>query len=143
MTLSMSAQSAALRHMGPTWSMDQASGSTPARLTRPYVGLSPVMPHSAAGMRMEPPVSEPSVPALPGGAVVRVEALGAEGELMHVELAEIDRPRGGEPRHHGGVLVGDPVAEDPRAPGRPDATGQVEVLQRDGHAVQRAQPIPR
>src|SRR2546427_11058324 len=64
----MSPQSAALRHMGPTWSMDQASGSTPARLTRPYVGLIPDSPHSEAGMRMEPPVSEPRAPGqMPAG----------------------------------------------------------------------------
>ena len=48
--------------MGPTWSNDHASGSTPARLTRPYVGLRPLIPQSDAGMRMDPPVSEPSAP---------------------------------------------------------------------------------
>src|SRR5262245_62048105 len=58
----MSAQSRAERVIGPMWSIDHASGSTPARLTRPYVGLSPVMPHSEAGMRIELPVSEPSEP---------------------------------------------------------------------------------
>ncbi len=39
---------------------DQDSGKAPARETRPYVGLIPVTAHSAAGQRMEPPVSEPS-----------------------------------------------------------------------------------
>src|SRR5467141_3227194 len=33
---------------------------TPARLTRPNVGMSPTMPQSDAGPRIEPPVSEPS-----------------------------------------------------------------------------------
>src|SRR4051794_39976898 len=32
----------------------------PYRDTRPYVGLRPTTPQSAAGWRMEPPVSEPS-----------------------------------------------------------------------------------
>src|SRR5467141_4113935 len=60
MAPSISAQSRAERVIGPTWSIDHASGSTPARLTRPYVGLRPVIPQSDAGMRIEPPVSEPS-----------------------------------------------------------------------------------
>ncbi len=33
---------------------------TPARLTSPNVGMRPTMPHSEAGPRIEPPVSEPS-----------------------------------------------------------------------------------
>src|SRR4030095_12818758 len=33
---------------------------TPARLTRPNVGMSPTMPQSDAGPRIDPPVSEPS-----------------------------------------------------------------------------------
>src|SRR5258708_35516053 len=35
---------------------------TPKVLTRPYVGLSPVMPQHADGMRIEPPVSLPMEP---------------------------------------------------------------------------------
>ncbi len=31
----------------------------PARLTRPKVGLMPTVPHRLAGMRIEPPVSDP------------------------------------------------------------------------------------
>src|SRR4051812_23388224 len=52
--------SRAVRHIGPTWSSDHASGTTPAVLMAPYVGLNPVMPQSAAGRRIDPPVSEPS-----------------------------------------------------------------------------------
>src|SRR6516225_11851006 len=48
--------------MGPTWSMDGASGSTPATLTRPQVGLQPATPQYAAGRVIEPPVCEPSAP---------------------------------------------------------------------------------
>ena len=33
---------------------------TPARLTRPNVGISPTTPQSDAGPRIDPPVSEPS-----------------------------------------------------------------------------------
>src|SRR5256885_13984285 len=48
---------------GPRWSIDQENGITPARLTRPYVGLSPTTPQQAAGSRIEPPVSLPMAPA--------------------------------------------------------------------------------
>ena len=34
-------------------------GITPARETRPYVAFSPTTPESPAGIRIEPPVSEP------------------------------------------------------------------------------------
>ena len=54
------ARSATRRANGPTWSNDHASGTTPARETRPNVGLSPNTPHSAAGTRIEPLVSVPS-----------------------------------------------------------------------------------
>ena len=36
------------------------SGTTPSIGTRRAVGLKPTMPHTAAGMRTEPPVSVPS-----------------------------------------------------------------------------------
>ena len=55
-----SAQSAAVRAIGPTWSSVHASDMTPSRGTRPYVGLSPVTPQSEAGIRIDPPVSVPS-----------------------------------------------------------------------------------
>src|SRR5437879_3170239 len=59
MTWSINAVSAAVRAMGPAWSRLQLSGMIPARLMRPYVGLSPTMPQNEAGLRMEPPVSLP------------------------------------------------------------------------------------
>ena len=40
-------------------SSDQESGKTPAVLIRPKEGRSPTTPHSAAGMRTDPPVSVP------------------------------------------------------------------------------------
>src|SRR6476659_9398898 len=60
MTLRMSAQSSALRASGPTVSSVNDSGIALARLTRPLVGLKPLTPQKCAGMRIEPPVSEPS-----------------------------------------------------------------------------------
>src|SRR5258708_32877267 len=53
------AQSFTDRVIGPAWSMVHDRPITPVRGTRPWVGLSPVMPQYAAGMRMEPPVSVP------------------------------------------------------------------------------------
>src|SRR5678816_776681 len=54
------AQSRTVRASGPTLSCDHARGIAPYVLTRPLVGLKPTTPHSAAGVRIEPPVSEPS-----------------------------------------------------------------------------------
>ncbi len=69
------AQSSTVRAIGPVWSSVQDSGTTPARLTRPYVGLSPAMPQNAAGPRMEPPVSEPSAPTVSPAASAAPEPL--------------------------------------------------------------------
>ena len=49
-----------MRAIGPTWSSVHAIGITPRLLTRPYVGFRPTVPQYAAGMRIDPPVSEPS-----------------------------------------------------------------------------------
>jgi hypothetical protein len=62
MTPSIAAASAALRHIGPTWSSESANGKTPYRLTRPHVGLIPVRPQVADGNLIEPPVSLPIDP---------------------------------------------------------------------------------
>ena len=59
---SISAASRTRRVIGPTWSSDPASGTTPRVLTRPNVGLRPTMPQHAAGWRIDPPVSEPMAP---------------------------------------------------------------------------------
>src|SRR6266513_5609318 len=47
---------------GPIWSSDEANATRPKRETRPYVGLKPTTPDSAAGCRIEPPVSLPNAP---------------------------------------------------------------------------------
>ena len=44
----------------PTVSSEDANAISPYREMRPYVGLSPTTPQSAAGCRTEPPVSVPS-----------------------------------------------------------------------------------
>src|SRR5437764_3766395 len=44
----------------PIWSTLDPNATRPLRLTRPYVGLSPTTPQSAAGWRTDPPVSDPS-----------------------------------------------------------------------------------
>src|SRR5262245_12220945 len=72
---SSSAASRTVRVIGPTWSFDHDRAIAPARLTRPYVGLSPTMPQQAAGRRMDPPVSVPSAPTARPAATAAPEPL--------------------------------------------------------------------
>lgn len=44
---------------GPPWSRELEKATMPYRDTAPYVGLTPTVPVTAAGWRMEPPVSVP------------------------------------------------------------------------------------
>src|SRR5690606_27769951 len=60
-TASASAQSATLFAIGPMLSRAYESGNPPSVGTRYWLGFHPTMPQSAAGMRVEPPVSEPMV----------------------------------------------------------------------------------
>src|ERR1700688_4811095 len=62
-TPSISALSSTDLVIGPALSRDHASGVTPYRLTRPYVGFMPTMPQYPDGRRIDPPVSVPSAPA--------------------------------------------------------------------------------
>src|SRR3954452_14256453 len=55
-----SAASCTVVAKGPIWSSDEAKAMRPYRDTRPYEGLKPTTPQSAAGWRIEPPVSDPS-----------------------------------------------------------------------------------
>src|SRR5437016_11654663 len=59
MAASTSPQSCAVRAIGPSLSIVQESAMAPCRLTSPYVGRRPVTPQYAAGVRIEPEVSEP------------------------------------------------------------------------------------
>src|SRR6266513_4722415 len=56
---STSAQSSALLPIGPSLSIVHERAIAPWRLTRPYVGRRPVTPQKAAGVPMDPDVSEP------------------------------------------------------------------------------------
>lgn len=56
---STSAASSAPRAIGPSLSSVQHSAIAPWRLTSPYVGRKPVTPQKAAGVMIEPEVSEP------------------------------------------------------------------------------------
>ena len=64
-----------MRASGPIESSVVDSGTAPCRLTSPYVGLNPVMPQSDAGIRMEPPVSEPSATGASAAATATAEPL--------------------------------------------------------------------
>src|SRR5881409_440117 len=57
----------------PTWSSEDANAISPKREIRPYVGLSPTTPHSAAGCRTEPPVSVPSAQTASPAATAAAE----------------------------------------------------------------------
>src|SRR5206468_11703512 len=57
---STTAQSSALRAIGPILSSVHESAIAPCRLTSPYVGRKPVTPQYADGVPMEPEVSDPS-----------------------------------------------------------------------------------
>jgi hypothetical protein len=58
-TASAAAHSATVRARGPRESREKESGNAPARGTRRAVGLKPTTPLSEAGIRTEPPVSDP------------------------------------------------------------------------------------
>ena len=58
-TSSATAASATEVANGPIWSRLEAKAISPMRLTTPYVGFTPTTPHSAAGWRIDPPVSLP------------------------------------------------------------------------------------
>src|SRR5688572_20391857 len=59
MSSSTSADSRTVFVTMPIWSRLDANATRPQRDTRPYVGLRPTTPQSAAGWRTDPPVSEP------------------------------------------------------------------------------------
>ena len=58
-TASAAAHSATVFAIGPIESSVNDSGNAPSVGTRCLLGFQPTMPHSAAGMRVEPPVSVP------------------------------------------------------------------------------------
>ena len=64
MLSSISAQSAAVSAMGPRWSRDLLSGTTPSVDTSPRVGFRPVTPQQEAGIRIEKQTGRSDVNAL-------------------------------------------------------------------------------
>ena len=64
------AQQSTLLAIGPAESSERESGTVPASDTVAAVGLKPVRPQKADGMRIEPPVSVPSAPAAMSSATV-------------------------------------------------------------------------
>ena len=116
-------------------------------------------PHRAAGIGAERGVRHlgrdqgaGAAAGAPGNAlrVPRIAALAEHrvgrdhtpGELLHVGLADQYRALGLEPPDHGSVAVGDVVGEVGGAAGGAHACRLDVVLERDGHAVQEAEPAP-
>ena len=133
----------------------------PCRLTTPYVGFTPTTPHSAAGWRIEPPVSLPKLsaenPAATAAALPPLDPpgtrLGSSGlrvgpnaEFSVLEpianssrfvLPTMTAPAAFEPGDDGGVVGRLPALEDLRRAGRRDAPGAHVVLERDRHPGER------
>ena len=137
------------------------SGTTPSVEISPSVGFSPTMPHAAAGMRIEPPVSVPTDPKhMPFASAAaeppleppadRVGSCGlphrperglvagrAERELVQVGLADDDGAGVAQAADDRRVVAGcRGGTRDPDVVGVPATS--TEILDRDGNAVQRA-----
>ncbi len=129
-TASALAQSATERAIGPIESSVNDSGKAPCVGTRWRLGLKPTMPQSAAGMRVEPPVSLPieishmrvgggdraagrgaagnarAVGRIARRAEMRIGADAGIGKLGHVGLGDDDRARRAQALHDDRVLRG-------------------------------------
>ena len=81
------------------------------------------------------------VPRVPGRAHVGVGAPAAHGELDGVGLAEHDHARRDGPLRERGGDRRDPLGPDLRATGRHAPLEVDQVLERDGHAVERAHAV--
>ena len=123
------------------------------------------MPHAAAGMRMDPPVSVPidasdmpvataiaDPPLDPPGdrdgslRVARGTKRGflagrAERELVQVALADENRAGTTQSRRDRGIRRGRRGRRHPRPGRRRHAALVDEILERDGNAVQRPEPL--
>src|SRR5260370_29147167 len=73
MAAKMRAHTSALRALGPILSIEGASAIAPYRLTRPYVGLKPLMPQNAEGQMIEPHGSVPIANAARPAATIAPE----------------------------------------------------------------------
>src|SRR3989304_5782944 len=104
---------------------------------RPCVGLSPTMPQTEAGLRTDPPLSEPMGRAAIPGVLPRPAA----GEFVQVGLSHEDGSRVREPPRDLGVRAREPSGEKARSCRRGDARGVEDVLQADGDSVKRSLPL--
>ena len=148
---------------GPAWSSDQLCGTIPPRPIRPKVGFSPTQPHMLAGMRIEPPVSEPRAAAHSPAATAAPEPpLDPPGDRPSprgftvggvsipqayscIRVLPISTAPASRSRRTAGILVsqGERRARGGRADLRRHVFGQVIVLHGDGEPVQRSAPPPR
>ena len=130
-------------------------------------GRNPTTLQNAAGLRSDPPVSEPvatgtmpqasatAAPPEDPPQVLRqvvgiascaedgVEGLRAGAEFGRIGLADDDCAGAPHALDDDVVFGGDVVLEERRAEGGADAAGFEQVLVRDGQAVQRAQAFRR
>ena len=160
----MSAVSDTVRRHRPGRVERRQSGNAPSIGISPHSDFKPAVPQHADGMRIEPPVSEPSAmsqrPAasaaplpleeppvvLPGccrvvtGAVPLVLADHAPGELGQVGLADDDGACVDESLHGWGSSLRHVVRVDLRAVRRPDPGHIEQILDGERAAGERTRP---
>ena len=113
------------------------------RTTNRTAGIGAERPETEPGRHCHPrsgrrPAGEMlDVPGVAGRRPRHVEARAAMGVFMRRELAGDDGARGLEAAHRLRVPLGDPANARLRSPGGQHAFGVVDVLERDGHPVQR------
>src|SRR5947209_568151 len=97
-TVSTAAASATERARTPTVSKLGATGSMPARLTRPQEGRTPTTPQNAAGQRSEPSVSVASAAATsPAETAAAEPELPPPGDRSRACGLSVSPPRGLQP----------------------------------------------
>ena len=153
------AASSTVAASGPAWSSDQLCGTMPPRPIRPKVGLSPTQPQRLAGIRIDPPVSEPSAPAQSPAAtaapeppldppgtrpevarIARRRRLHAPSVFVHPASCRSERRRPRATARRRGVAHRrvETRRDGPRL-GR-HVHGQIVVLDGDRHAMKRPPP---
>src|SRR5262245_19637416 len=155
-----SRRSATLRPIGPNTEIGVQPSGRPSIGTTPGDGRKPTTPQIAAGIRNDPPVSEPvqigsmshasataeppdEPPALSRGSkgfpVAPHTRLRVFAPAPNSGLAENDRARLAYKRDHGRIVCGHVAAVERRAVGRQQPCGLVEVLDASRQAVQWAE----
>jgi len=97
-------------------------------------------PRSGSQRRSGPPAAAAGgqrfIPGVLGGPEHRVEGLRARPEFGGVRLADDDRIRGAQPRHHCRIEVRHPIGERGRAERGAQPVRHLQIFDRDGNAVQ-------